>query len=95
METAFAGINLRIAVISANSSIVAVSVSVGATYVPSNTAFNAGVLAVYLNSSNSVPLQMGASPAKVKRFLCTSRKMDCSTVSCVLRSLIALHSSLT
>ena len=65
METAFAGINLRIAVISANSSIVAVSVSVGATYVPSSTAFDAGILAVYPKSSNSVPLHMGASPARV------------------------------
>jgi hypothetical protein len=44
---------------------VAVSVSVGATYVPSNTAFDAAVLTVYPKSSNSAPLHMGASPARV------------------------------
>ena len=58
IETAFAGINLQIAAFSANSFIVVVSVSVGATYVPSSTAFDAGVLAVYPKSLNSVPYLM-------------------------------------
>jgi hypothetical protein len=65
VETVFSGINLQIAAISANSSFVAVSVSVGAAYVPSNTAIDAGVLAVYPKSLSNVPLHMGASPARV------------------------------
>jgi hypothetical protein len=47
MEIEFAGTKLQIATISLNYSFVAALDSVGALYVPSNTAFNAGVFAVY------------------------------------------------
>ncbi len=48
METEFAGTKQQMAAILANNSFVAASESVGALYVPStNTAFNAGVFAVY------------------------------------------------
>ena len=47
METEFAGTKRRIAAILANGSFVAASESEGATYVSSNTAFDAGVFAVY------------------------------------------------
>ncbi len=47
VETEFAGTKRRISAILANGSFVAASESEGATYVPSNTAFDAGVFAVY------------------------------------------------
>ncbi len=47
IETEFSGISFQIAAISVNSSFVALSESVGATYVPSSTALDAGVPAVY------------------------------------------------
>ncbi len=56
------------AAISAKSFFVALSESVGATYVLLSTALDAGVLAVYLKSWKRVPLHIGASPARVYCF---------------------------
>jgi hypothetical protein len=68
MDTEFSGIRWHIDAISVNNSFVALSEFVGMMYVPSSTAFEAGVLAVYQKSWNSAPLNMGASPARVYRF---------------------------
>ncbi len=83
------------AAISAKSSFVALSESVGATYVPLRTAPDAGVLAVYLKSWKRVWLHIGASPARVYHFSCTSLKINCSMVSWVFHSIIALPLSST
>jgi hypothetical protein len=71
-----------------NSSKVAASEFGGETYVPSDTAREAGVVTIQPKSSNSYPLQIGASPASIYLFLCISEKIVCSTVSCVVRSMI-------
>ena len=86
--TEFSGIRRRVAAISAIRSLVALSVVVGASYVPSSTTLAALVFAWYPKSSNSSPLQMGASPASVYCFLCTSEKIVFSTVSCVVCSIM-------
>ncbi len=65
METNFSEIRFRMATISAKSCFVALSKSAGAMYVPSKTALDAGVFAMYPKVWNRVPLQMGAFPASV------------------------------
>ncbi len=65
IDTEFSGISFWIAASSAKSSFVALSNSAGATYVPSRTALDAGVLAIYPKSWNKAPLHIGASPARV------------------------------
>jgi hypothetical protein len=95
MKTKFAGTKRQMAAILANSSFVAVSESIGALYVPSSTAFYAGVFDVYLKCSKNSPLQMGASSARVYCFSCTLEKMVYSTLSWVVGSIIALSWPLT
>ena len=53
----------------------------GAMYGPSRMAQAAGVLAVYPNSSNNLPLHMGASPAIVYILLWILENIVCSTGS--------------
>jgi hypothetical protein len=65
IETKFSGISFCMAAISEKSCFVALSESAGATYVPSRTALDAGVLAVYPKVWNRAPLHMGASPVSV------------------------------
>jgi hypothetical protein len=65
IETKFSGISFCMAAISAKSCFVALSKSAGATYVPSRTALDVGVLAVYPKVWNMAPLHMRAYPASV------------------------------
>ncbi len=65
IETKFSGISFRMATISAKSCFVALSESAGAMHMPSRTALDAGVLAMYPKVWNRAPLHMGASPVSV------------------------------
>ncbi len=89
IETELAGTNRRMDAILANNSFFASLESAGALHIPSNTAFDAGMLAVHPNCSKSSLLQIGALPARVYHFLCASQNMVCSTMSWVLCSIIA------
>jgi hypothetical protein len=59
METEFSRIRFRMAAISVKSCFVALSESAGATYLPSRTALDAGVFAVYPKVRNRAPLHRG------------------------------------